>query len=608
MAMRTLSRFLVGLVIPVFLSCAVQAAPFAYIPNAYSDNVSVIDTATNTIVATVRVGSYPVGVAVNAAGTRVYIVNVDDASVSVIDAMTNTVIATVPVPPNPSGIAVHPTGNWVYVGSVKGNTVSVISAATNTVVATVPLGSSAMGVAVDPAGARVYVSGPYANGVWVIDTATNTVIAMVPAVPFAGGIAVNSDGTLLYVTNIDANSFSVIDVRTSSVIAVVPVGAAPVGIAINGTGTRIYVTNADANTVSVIDAVARSVVTTIPVGAYPVGVAVNPADTRVYVANADSNTVSVIDSGTDAIIATVRVGGSPIAFGQFIGPAALAPPTTPDLNQHGLTGSWYEPVTSGQGVELEVYPDLSAPGTGLAFMSWFTYDSVVGGAERQRWYTAEGPVVTGRPNATLTIYRNTGGNFNAPPITTATAVGTATLSFDSCTTGLLSYNFTDGTGRTGSIPLSRLTQSMTCSTTSARPTNADFALSGNWYDPATSGQGITVEVNPGSKALFLAWYTYAPNGAGAGPPGQRWYTAEQTTALMPGARTIPVQFFETTGGSFDIPTTPAPNTVVVGSGTMAFQSCSSATLSYNFTGGSSSGASGTIALKRVGPVPAGCAI
>ena len=134
---------------------------------------------------------------------------------------------------------------------------------------------------------------------------------------------------------------------------------------------------------------------------------------------------------------------------------------------------------------------------------------------------------------------------------------------------------------------------MTCSTTSARPTNADFGFSGNWYDPATSGQGITVEVNPGSKALFLAWYTYAPNGGGAGPAGQRWYTAEQTTALMPGARTISVQFFETTGGAFDTPTSPAPSTVVVGSGTIAFESCTSATLSYNFTGGSSSGASGT---------------
>jgi hypothetical protein len=298
---------------------------------------------------------------------------------------------------------------------------------------------------------------------------------------------------------------------------------------------------------------------------------------------------------------------------QFVGTVAgfmdtytgsLVPPAAVDLNQHGLTGSWYTPATSGQGFEVEVFPNPSS-GTGSTFVSWFTYDSVIGGAERQRWYTAQGPVVTGQPNASLTIYQNTGGNFNAPPLTNGQAVGTATLSFDTCSSGQLSYSFTDGTGRTGNIALTRLTQNVTCSTTSARPTNADFAYSGNWFDAATSGQGLTVEVNPNSSTAFLAWYTYAPGGASAGAAGQRWYTAQPTT-FAPGSRSIPVQIYETTGGMFNAPTPPGQKSVVVGSGTMAFQSCSAATFSYNFTAGSSSGRSGTIALSRVGPVPPGC--
>jgi hypothetical protein len=277
-----------------------------------------------------------------------------------------------------------------------------------------------------------------------------------------------------------------------------------------------------------------------------------------------------------------------------------------DLNQHGLTGSWYEPATSGQGFEVEVFPDLAAPGTGLVQVSWFAYDTIVGGAERQRWYTLSGPVTSGQPTASLTIYQNIGGKFDAPPITTAQSVGTATLTFGTCANGQLSYSFTDGTGRTGTMPLTRLTQNVTCSTTSSRPTNADFALSGNWYAPATSGQGLTVEVNPISSTVFAAWYTYAPSGAGAGAAGQRWYTAQPTATFAPGSRSIPVQIFETTGGVFDTPTPPGQKTVPVGTGTMAFQSCSAATLSYSFTGGSSSGASGTIVLQRVGPVPKGC--
>lgn len=285
---------------------------------------------------------------------------------------------------------------------------------------------------------------------------------------------------------------------------------------------------------------------------------------------------------------------------------SIAPSDAPtvDLNQHGLTGSWFEPATSGQGFEVEVFANPTS-GTGSIFVSWFTYDTVIGGAERQRWYTAQGQAVTGQPNASLTIYQNTGGNFNAPPVTNAQAVGTATLSFNTCTSGQLSYSFTDGTGRTGDIPLTRLTQNVTCATAAPYPTNADFALSGNWYGgPATSGQGFTFEANPNSGAFFSAWYTYVPNGTTAGASGQRWYTAQGSFA--PGIRSFPVTIYETTGGMFDTPTPLGQKTVAVGSGTMAFQSCTAATFAYNFIGGTSIGLSGTITLSRVGPVPPGC--
>ena len=272
-----------------------------------------------------------------------------------------------------------------------------------------------------------------------------------------------------------------------------------------------------------------------------------------------------------------------------------------DLDQHGLTGSWYQAATTGQGVEVEVFPSLSAPGTGFTQVSWFTFDIAAGGADHQRWYTLSGPLMTGQLNAALTIYQNTGGNFNAPPVTTALPVGTATLSFATCTSGQLAYNFTDG--RTGNIPLTRLTQNVTCSTTTPHPVNADFALSGNWFGGATtSGQGFTAEVNPSSGAFFAAWYTYAPMGAAAA--GQRWYTAQG--AFTTGMRSIPVTIYETTDGIFNTPTPPGQQTVVVGTGTMAFQSCTAATFSYNFTAGTSMGLSGTITLSRVGPVPPGC--
>jgi hypothetical protein len=278
----------------------------------------------------------------------------------------------------------------------------------------------------------------------------------------------------------------------------------------------------------------------------------------------------------------------------------LVSPPAMDLTQHGLTGSWYEPATSGQGVEVEVFPGIGGAGKALYQLSWFTYDAIAGGADRQRWYTASGTASTGASSVALTVYANSGGNFDAPPATTPLAAGTATLAFDSCTSGHLEYAFTSGAS--GIIPLTRLTRNVTCVTSGTPATDADFALSGNWYDPATSGQGVTLEVNPVSGALFLAWYTYALNGANAGAAGQRWYTAQ--SAFVPGARSMPVTIYETTGGVFD--STVVTSTVVVGTGTLAFHDCSEASLAFTFTGGSSAGRSGAIALGRVGPVPPGC--
>jgi hypothetical protein len=283
--------------------------------------------------------------------------------------------------------------------------------------------------------------------------------------------------------------------------------------------------------------------------------------------------------------------------------AYIAIGSAPNRVQHGFTGSWYEAATSGQGIEVEVYPS-STSSTGSMFVSWFTYDIAAGGADHERWYTAFGSLVFGQPVVPLTIYQNTGGSFNAPPITNGQAVGTATLYFNACTSGSFSYSFSDGTGRMGTIPLTRLTQNVTCGYAMPYPTNADFALSGNWFEAATSGQGFTVEVNPISGAFFLAWYTYIPGGTAAGAAGQRWYTAQGT--FVPGSRSIPVTIYQTTGGIFDTPTPPEQSSAVVGTGTMAFQSCTAATFSYNFTGGGVGGMSGTIILSRVGPTPPGC--
>ena len=63
---------LVSAAMILMLTSITGAVPFAYVTNYAGHNVSVIDTATNTVTATVSVGYNPLGVAVSSDGTKVY--------------------------------------------------------------------------------------------------------------------------------------------------------------------------------------------------------------------------------------------------------------------------------------------------------------------------------------------------------------------------------------------------------------------------------------------------------------------------------------------------------------------------------------------------------
>jgi len=70
------------------------AQPFAYIANSGTNNVSVIDTSTNTVATTVNVGVEPISAAVTPDGKFAYVTNFSSDNVSVIDTSTNTVVTT----------------------------------------------------------------------------------------------------------------------------------------------------------------------------------------------------------------------------------------------------------------------------------------------------------------------------------------------------------------------------------------------------------------------------------------------------------------------------------------------------------------------------------
>ena len=133
----------------------------------------------------------------------------------------------------------------------------------------------------------------------------------------------------------------------------------------------------------------------------------------------------------------------------------LAPPAPFRINP-GLTDSWFNPETPGQGFFLDVFESLNQ-----VFLGWFTFaDGPTPSSDGEhRWMTALGNFQGA--SAELEIEWAAGGAFNATnPVPDQYVDGTIQLEFEDCASGQVSYNFGGGASglppASGVIPIRRI--------------------------------------------------------------------------------------------------------------------------------------------------------
>lgn len=317
---KTSSRifwFLLGSALSVI---GVKAQPFAYVSNISGNNVSVVNTATNTVVSFVSVPAGPTGLAVMPDGSAVYVASQSMNNVSVINTSSNSVVKTISVGTTPVAIAINPSGTQAYVVDQGTNQISVIDTGSNAVIGTIAVGQKPTGVAFSPDGSRAFVPNLYAGNVSVINTATRTVVSTFAALSGPSSVAVAPNGTHVYVGNQYSNSLTVHNAATGSIVATVTGLVFPNAVAVTPNGSRVFVVNGNAGSVAVVDTTSNSVVATMPTGNLPTSVAVSPDGKHAYVTNETGLSLSVIDTATDAVVTTIqRVGIYPVAV-------AMVPP------------------------------------------------------------------------------------------------------------------------------------------------------------------------------------------------------------------------------------------------------------------------------------------
>jgi YVTN family beta-propeller protein len=281
---------------PSFTVSPTPERTFAYVANTGSDNVSVIRTSDNTVVATIAVGDEPHAIAITPSGGRVYVANRSSDNVSVIRTSDNTVMATIPVGHFPQDVAAAPEGGRVYVMNSDEGTVSVIRTSDNTVVATIQVADDASAMAITPDGSELYVNG-------TVTTA---------AAPPFGTVTLSSTSV------IRTSDYTLRDATPGSL------GSAPVDVAITPDGSRAYLPVSSAfpphSSLQVIQTSDLSVVTSLTLpglfGPGLVGITPNGADAYVmqpgfagFGAACTPGGVWIIPTATNTIAATVAVTG-----------------------------------------------------------------------------------------------------------------------------------------------------------------------------------------------------------------------------------------------------------------------------------------------------------
>jgi YVTN family beta-propeller protein len=309
-----------------------QAQPYAYVANLGSDDVTVIDTTSNAVVATIAVGSDPDAVAVSADGTRVYVSNFLSNAVSVIDAGQQAVIATVRVGRGPVGLAVSPDGTRLVVTNREDGSVSVVGTRTNQVLVTIPVGVGPDAVAITADGGRAYVTNSFSKEpgiVSVVDLGALREVERVSVQRNPNRVAIAPDGRTAYITNFRSWNVSLLATADTRVVDTFRVSGKPTGIAVNPNGAFAYVVGKHGD-FNVFDIGLHTVTNGLQIPGRTDGIGITRTGATGYVANFDADTVTVLDLIDPAIVGTVPVGDQPFAVAiNCVGRGCTDPPFTP---------------------------------------------------------------------------------------------------------------------------------------------------------------------------------------------------------------------------------------------------------------------------------------
>jgi PQQ-dependent catabolism-associated beta-propeller protein len=309
--------------VPLALILAAQL----YVTNERDGTIQIIDTATDRITATAKIGNRPRGMAVSPDGKRLYVAvswwrdgnrprTADRERIAAIDAKTLKPIRDYTAGSDPECVAVSPDGQRLYLSNEDAGTAAIVDVASGKQRATLVVGTEPEGVTASPDGKWVYITAETSNVITVIDAKQEKVAANIMVDPRPRVSIFTRDGARAWVSAEIGGSVSLIDVKRTRVLKRVRLAASekPVGLVLAPDEKRLYVATGRGNGVAVVDTAAMRVTGHVPTGVRVWGIALTPDGRKLYAANSLSNTISVIDTRTLRVVQTIKTGDGPWAL------------------------------------------------------------------------------------------------------------------------------------------------------------------------------------------------------------------------------------------------------------------------------------------------------
>jgi len=238
-----------------------------------ADGVAAVDTATMKVKKVFEAGSDPEQFDLAADG-RLYVANEDSATATVLDTKTGKIVKRVPVGKEPEGVRVSPDGKWVLVTNESDNSVSILDTKTLKEVKHVVVGKRPRDAAFTPDSKTAYLSGEFDNSLY--------------------RIRVPEGEPVEHVLQLDTND-------------------RPMSVKLDTARHRLYASTGRGGKIVVLDVSTSTPkkIAEVKVGARPWGFALTADGKYIYTANGPSNDVSVVDTASMKVIKTIPVGSSP---------------------------------------------------------------------------------------------------------------------------------------------------------------------------------------------------------------------------------------------------------------------------------------------------------